>query len=335
MQEIIDDAENELEVVRKRLENLDPDFRYETAVFNNIVATLKRARVSPMQAFEEFDKNKDGKLQKEEFYKALTMMKIDVSQSDFDMLWKSMDVDSDGHIQYKEFIRKLARHGVRSRTSEEQIIYLIIEGLKRSKVQSMSEAFDLIDKEGNGSISREDFKDIFRNLKLKISDQEIDKFIDHFWKDKVGGIDYPEFLRIFNRYQVRLENELKGKHTMTSRLSEDVVRYKQTIFREIDKKLKERSIPLKSLFAKVDVDRSERIELDEFISMFEKMQITLINRAQISQIFESIDFDGNGFITFPKFKYDFERFVTTDIRTLIREEKEKAIEDQSFEASRE
>lgn len=64
----------------------------------------------------------------------------------------------------------------------------------------MSEAFELIDKEGTGSISRDDFKDIFKNLNLKVSEADIDKFIDHFWKDKVGGIDYQEFLRIFNRY---------------------------------------------------------------------------------------------------------------------------------------
>lgn len=87
-----------------------------------------------------------------------------------------------------------------SRTTEEQIIYLIIEALKRSRVKSMSEAFELIDKEGTGSISRDDFKDIFKNLNLKVSEADIDKFIDHFWKDKVGGIDYQEFLRIFNRY---------------------------------------------------------------------------------------------------------------------------------------
>lgn len=111
-----------------------------------------------------------------------------------------MDVDSDGYINYKEFTKKLDRHGVRSRTSEEQIIFLIIEGLKRSKITSLSDAFEIIDKEQKGNISKEDFKDVFRNLNLKVSEPELDKFIDHFWKDKVAGIDYPEFLRIFNRY---------------------------------------------------------------------------------------------------------------------------------------
>lgn len=79
--EMKDDAENELEILKRRLENVDQNFRWECAVFNRVVGILKRYRVSPQQAFEEFDKNKDGKLQREEFVKALEMMKIhDLSQ---------------------------------------------------------------------------------------------------------------------------------------------------------------------------------------------------------------------------------------------------------------
>jgi Ca2+-binding EF-hand superfamily protein len=67
-------------------------------------------------------------------------------------------------------VRKLARHGVRSRTTEEQIIYLIIEALKRSRIKSMSDAFEVIDKEGRGTISRDDFRDIFKSLNVKIAE---------------------------------------------------------------------------------------------------------------------------------------------------------------------
>ncbi len=50
-------------------------------------------------------------------------------------------------------------------------------------------------------ISREDFKDIFKSLPMqKIDPNDIEKFIDQFWKDKSAGIDYQQFLRIFNRY---------------------------------------------------------------------------------------------------------------------------------------
>lgn len=47
LQEVKEDIENEYEVVRKRLEIVDPAYKWENAVFNKIVATLKRFRVSP------------------------------------------------------------------------------------------------------------------------------------------------------------------------------------------------------------------------------------------------------------------------------------------------
>lgn len=201
VQEAKDDLENEFEVVRKRLENVDQQYRWENSIFNKIVMQLKRFRVSPLQAFEEFDRNKDGKLSRDEFIGALNMLQIvDLSSQEVDFLINSIDYDQDGQIRFKEFVRKLSRHGVKSRTGEEQILYLLIESLRKTGIKSLAEAFELFDKERRGSLSREDFRDVFRNMKLRMDDSEMDKFIDHFWRDQKAGIDYEAFLRIFQRY---------------------------------------------------------------------------------------------------------------------------------------
>lgn len=123
----------------------------------------------------------------------------------------SIDYDGSGNVNYKEFVRKLSRHGVKSRTKEEQIIYLIVESLKKSGVKSLAEAFELFDKEGTGTLSRDDFKDVFNSIDLRIDPAEIDKFIDNFWKDKKAGIDYNEFLRIFTRYKIRMDENDANK----------------------------------------------------------------------------------------------------------------------------
>lgn len=57
------------------------------------------------------------------------------------------------------------------------------------------------------SLSKEDFKDVFKSMTLRISDDEVDRFIDHFWRDQKAGIDYEAFLRIFQRYQLKLEED--------------------------------------------------------------------------------------------------------------------------------
>jgi Ca2+-binding EF-hand superfamily protein len=41
-----------------------------------MVRQLKHYHVSPQQAFEEFDKNKDGKLTRDEFIRALDILNI-------------------------------------------------------------------------------------------------------------------------------------------------------------------------------------------------------------------------------------------------------------------
>jgi len=76
LEDLKEEAENELEIVKKRLEHVDLNYKWENAVFNKIVAILKKVKVSPQQAFEEFDANKDGELKREEFVKALEMMRV-------------------------------------------------------------------------------------------------------------------------------------------------------------------------------------------------------------------------------------------------------------------
>ena len=133
-------------------------------------------------------------------------------------------------------MRKLARHGIKSRTAEEQILYLLIESLKRANIKSMAEAFELFDKERRGSLSREDFRDIFKSMKLRLDEAEVDKFIEHFWRDQKAGIDYEAFLRIFQRYQLRLEEDesrhRKGANPVL-RIPDEVIRLKKRIFEEM------------------------------------------------------------------------------------------------------
>lgn len=66
----------------------------------------------------------------------------------------------------------------------------MIEAVNRSKVQNLSNLFELIDKRNLGTIDRQDFSDIFLALDLKIDQGELNRFMDNFWKDKDAGIDY-------------------------------------------------------------------------------------------------------------------------------------------------
>lgn len=238
-EEARDQIEEELEIVTKRLENWDAIFKWENQIFAKIAGILKRAKVAPLQAFEHFDVNGDGRLSKKEFDECLAQMKLtDLTSKECDILWDSLDTDKNGAVEYKEFCRKLERYGVRNRTKEEIVIYQIIEAVNRTKVQSMGDLFELIDRDGRGIISREDFKDIFENLGLKLDKHELEKFVDNFWRDKEVGIDYQGFLRIFSKYQIRLKREQKVKrHDKGVPISAATITLKKNIFDDVHKVL--------------------------------------------------------------------------------------------------
>lgn len=323
LQEVKDEVEEEHEIVKKRLEAFDPVFRWENQVFSKIALIIKRAKISPLQAFEEFDRSKDGHLQRSEFIQALEMLKIyDLTAQELDVLWSSFDSDRSGSINYKEFSRKLERYGVRNRSREETIIYQMIDAVQRSKVKSLNGLFELIDKSGRGFISRDDFSDIFQSLNLRIDQQELDKFMDNFWKDKDAGIDYQGFLRIFGRYQVRMnkeQNAASGPKVAT----DETVRKKKSIYDQISKALNETGRTLPELFRKIDTDQSRNIGSEELFKMFKQMQLDVTSQQSIA-IFDTIDFDGNGQISLPEFVSDFKMVCATSIEELIREEHQKA-----------
>ena len=101
------DTENELEVIKKRLELVDPLFKWENAIFNRVIAVLKQKRISPRQIFDHADTDGTGKLSSKEFFKVLEKMGvIDLNNKEREMLLRSIDSDMDGTVDYREFCRK-------------------------------------------------------------------------------------------------------------------------------------------------------------------------------------------------------------------------------------
>ena len=236
IQEEKEALEEEFEIVKKRLENLDPVYKWENAIYQKIANILKRAQVSPVQAFEEFDDSKDGLLNKQEFYKALfDHLRIqDITNREFDIIWDSMDPDKSNSIDYREFVCKLQQYGVKNLGKEEFILTQMVKSCHRAKI-SMSEFFEMIDKNKRGYISREDFKDILDTLDLKLKESEAIAFIDNFWRDKTAGIDYKGFLKIFAKLEIQVLNQ-KNNTSSTKRqvlIKDETIKLKKSIFDQI------------------------------------------------------------------------------------------------------
>ena len=164
------------------------------------------------------------------------MRVIDLTDRELKMIWASLDANQSGNVDYREFVRKLEQYGVKNLGRNENILYQLAKAMQRQKIQ-MSDFFEMIDKHKRGYITREDFKDMFSNLGQalpNLNEKELDDFIENFWRDKSAGIDYKGFLRIFKKYEIKVQQEssAKGQKSRTI-VKDDTIRLKKDIFDQI------------------------------------------------------------------------------------------------------
>jgi Ca2+-binding EF-hand superfamily protein len=180
------------------------------------VQTLQSSGVSATRAFERFDGDGDGCLSRAEFADALAACGVpELPRKDVDLLMASMDADGDGRIQYTEFARKLERCGLKTLSAAETGVRTIFKALRRLVEQgAMTQArlFRLIHKEGDGLLTREDFRDTLTSTlnglaMAEVSAEDVENFIEYFYRDEQGGIDLASFKRIFDRFQAKMDEE--------------------------------------------------------------------------------------------------------------------------------
>ena len=94
-------------------------------------------------------------------------------------LFKSIDTDNSGNIEYTEFIS----------ASIEKNVYLNEEKLK--------DAFKLFDADNSGKISRAEIEKV---LHMDKHSKEIDSIMDKHDKNKDGEIDFEEFLGMMKEF---------------------------------------------------------------------------------------------------------------------------------------
>ena len=125
------------------------------------------------ECFQRIDVDNDGKLSLEEMKKVF--LKDDLKIEFNEEIFKQIDTDSSGTIEYTEFISACI----------EKNIYLNEERLR--------EAFNLFDSDKSGKISRSEIEKV---LKLGVISKEIDAIMAKHNTNKDGEIDLKEFMKM-------------------------------------------------------------------------------------------------------------------------------------------
>lgn len=190
------EVELELEVMKKRLEQLDPHFKKYMSVFQQIVDVIKEQQISPLSAFKMFDSNDDGKISKNEFATALRNMKVILVPEEIEILFLFIDLDGTGNIEYKEFLRRLRRSGIQIRRKEDDLIFSLYKAIKEVGL-TLEQAFEAFDRNGDNMISKKDMMDTFLSMGRTVEKESIDYIFNVADASGDGLINFEEFYRLF------------------------------------------------------------------------------------------------------------------------------------------
>jgi len=128
------------------------------------------------EAFDKFDTQKTGEIPTSELGTVMRMLGHNLKKDQLLLCIEAVDGDGSGSVDFDEFLQLMAK-----KTSEAE------------EETEMREAFRILDKDNQGTISVASLKEIIMALDEEMSDQDVDDMIAEIDEDDSGTVDYEEF----------------------------------------------------------------------------------------------------------------------------------------------
>jgi len=200
---------------------------------------LKRGMPRVIDLFRRFDVDGSGKIDSDEFRKAMQALELAWPVEDMDLLFRSVDRDGSGSIEYKE-LNKLLRQGAdvqldaalkpgaveimkkqtspkraRSQAPSGPLKAVTIEGLRAALTANSTrviDAFRKLDKDGDGTITKAEFRGALPLLGFDASRTDLtDELFKTLDSDGGGTISFDELnQKLRQGAGVELAAELKA-----------------------------------------------------------------------------------------------------------------------------
>ena len=133
--------------------------------------------------FDSYDLNKTGEIERKEMKTILKKLGKESTNEEIEQIWKSMNkIESDSTISFNDFIEFIKRFNLSKNTmSTDDII----------------NAFEIFDKNHDGTLSINEFKHILMDLGQKFSEDEVNEIITEIDLDNNGKINYRDFVEFW------------------------------------------------------------------------------------------------------------------------------------------
>ncbi|KAG6448368.1 troponin C, isoallergen Bla g 6.0101 [Manduca sexta] len=134
-------------------------------------------------AFDAFDREKKGIISTDMIGTILEMLGHELDEDMLKEIIDEVDVSRTGELDFNDFCMLASK-------------FLTEEEDDETMLQELKEAFRLYDREGNGYITTEVLKEIFKELDNTLSADDLDTMIEEIDTDGSGTVDFDEFLEV-------------------------------------------------------------------------------------------------------------------------------------------
>ena len=138
-------------------------------------------RLEIKEAFDIFDSDKSGSIDRHELRVAMRAMGFDVSKNEIMEIMDAKDPDGTGAINFAAFQEVVGERMA-----------------KRDPVDEIRKAFQLFDDDHSGYITAKNLRRVARELGENMNDDELQAMIDEFDTDHDGKISEAEFIAIMD-----------------------------------------------------------------------------------------------------------------------------------------
>ncbi|KAK3611554.1 hypothetical protein CHS0354_016486 [Potamilus streckersoni] len=129
-------------------------------------------------AFIACDLNHDGRIAPHELKRACKQLGIFLCKQEVDNIMKETDTSGNGYIELKEFTRIVGKQ-------------MIVTNYRNDELKK---AFRRFDKDGDGAITKNEVRMVFRESGVELDDASLQELMDEADTNKDGVISFDEFV---------------------------------------------------------------------------------------------------------------------------------------------
>ena len=147
---------------------------------NSVIDNLTDQQIIEFrEAFQAFDKDGNGSITTRELGTVMRSLGQNLSEAEIKEMIDIVDEDKNGTIDFQEFLNLMER--------KMKII---------DKEEELLEAFNVLDRDGSGKISKYQLRNIIMSTESGITEQEVEEFIKTIGMDEEGNIDLKDFVDV-------------------------------------------------------------------------------------------------------------------------------------------